>query len=291
MNTAHAFPADLSPVPTVLWEPYRQAWTAYTVWCTETRRQPLPPDEDTVLAYMQVLGRRSNPAQIWVWHAALALAATRRHPAARLPPSRAAAQLLDALTAASVERGWRPSRLPPEPPETIRAAVDTCYPVSPAGLRDASLILLAFLTCQPLIQFASYRLTDLEFTATGMALHRRTGSIHVAANPDHPAYCPVATTVSWVRELTATGHTTGALYRPVNSRGLTPANATGDDYRLPLSAMQAMVARAGQRAGLKLGGLALRRTYLAWLRRHAADPAALTWMITGTRDGAGRRTP
>ena len=277
------YPLELAPVPTVMWHSHRQEWTAYTLWCTANRHQALPAQEPTVLAYLQHLSRRyANPSHMWVWYAALTRATANRYPHVPLGMPRAASHAIDYHTTRYLDDGWRPPRLPPVLPDDIRAAVDTCDD-TPGGIRDASLLLTAFLGYLRPGHLAGYRLTDLTPTASGIRLRRRTMSITLEPNPAQPRYCPVTQMQAWTGELAAHGHTTGALYRPVNGHGHPTTTSTGPDYRMSDSAIHTIIGRAGHRAGIKLTTLSVRRAYLSWLRTAANDPLALTWMLTAAQ--------
>lgn len=156
------------------------------------------------------------------------------------------------------------------------AALSRACPDTVAGRRDRALVVVGFtigarasdlarLACHHLVADGDGYLAEISVTKTGLNHEHPV----LPRRDDRPALCPVRAVEAW---LAVAGVTTGPLLRRVD-RWDHPHPSLG----LSAPAVSAIVARAGQRAGLAFAvtGHSLRRGMATSARRGGADRVAI----------------
>ncbi|MFI9434553.1 MULTISPECIES: tyrosine-type recombinase/integrase [Streptosporangium] len=293
---------DLSPaaraaieagVPAATRRAYASDWSAFTAWCAETGRTPLPATPATVTEYVTHLtttpsartGRPLAPASI---ERALAAIRTMHNAAdAPAPQTKAARKVLGGYRqrlALSHDPAARPRRADPAVPEALRAMLAVCDRATLAGKRDAALLLLGYACAARVSELAALDLADVGETADGLlvTIYRRKIKAHTETAVPYgriPATCPVRAVRDLLAALADAGRTSGPLLVRIDRHGHIAApmmrhgRTIGDpDGRLTPGAAADVVTRIAAAAGLegRWTGHSLRRGFATAARRAGA---------------------
>lgn len=267
---------------------YRENVKLFEDWCAETGRDGLPTDGGvlteyaTFRAYISGWAPGSVESARWAivkWHSLAG------HP----PPS------TEGLV--SVLKGYRAHLAQTKDPKasprkataasrkmlvSMLAALDRS---TPAGKRDAAIILLGFAIGGRRSEIASLDVGDLDFQERGLQVSvyrkktRRLDDPVVQYRPDK-AICPVQAALAWTSVLAANGRTSGPLFVRINRHGHLAHQLTRDGVpigdpggRMTGQAVADVIRRCAITAGLsgRWSGHSLRRGLATSMRQAGAD--------------------
>jgi site-specific recombinase XerD len=154
-------------------------------------------------------------------------------------------------------------RAVPISPETLRLLAGTCDPATMAGLRDRSLLLVAYAIGRRASTLAGLRIQDIQAAGEdGMTVYIRYSKTDQAGRGEevnvpfgkHAETCAVRATWAWLAALKGRGVTSGPLYQRVDAwdrLGCEPGAAGfGPRGHLQRDAVSRIVRRRHRLAGL-----------------------------------------
>lgn len=277
-----------SGIPQSTWDTYLRQWQKFSSWCERTLRTPLPVTEHVMCEYVQYLSTlspRPAPSTLWIWYSAVRFVHRMGSPPAPWECGKRLELAIRSYVNEMIDMGWRPKKAPRAFPHYVQQMTDCCDLSTIGGIRDKSIILVGFLTAARASHMRTYRIADV---------HRQPGGLDfwlprskndpdaagkhfpVAKNDDHPQYCPVRATRAWMKALDELGHTSGALYRPLEYGRLSLASAD-PAFKMSGFALTKVVRKYGRLAGLgnDFTMHSLRRGYASWLRELGFDQLAI----------------
>ena len=230
---------------------YTRQWQAFTTWCTQTRRTPLPATGETLAEYIGHLADHDLSPQT-IEQALAAIRTQHRntnHPG--LPDTRGARLVLRSYRRQRAEAGHRTRKAAPVTIDALRAMVDTCDATTTAGLRNRVILVLGLAMMGRRSELAALDITDLAVTPDGLLVTVRMSKTDQDAQGaevplpygQHPDTCPVRVVQAWLAELAQHGHHAGRLLRSVDRHGRI-------GHRLSTEAINTIVRTAAVRAGL-----------------------------------------
>ncbi|MEU4516700.1 tyrosine-type recombinase/integrase [Nonomuraea wenchangensis] len=277
-------------------------WTAFTRWCAEAGRTALPATAATLAEYATYLTgtRRLAPGTV-----SQAISSIRvRHAAEGRPkPDRTAANLVVAgyrdHLARTGDPKAEPHRAVAATPDDLRAMLATLDRDTPAGQRDAALLLLAFRVGAreaELLAVNIEHVTRHPGKGLSVRLYRsKTKQLQNHALKRHKSdkeVCVVHALDTWMQTLKAGRRTRGPLFVRVDQHGnlgvtmRRGGRVIGDpEGRLSVRAVDDIIAGAAERAGLdadrieglrrQFSGHSLRRGYASAARAAGVDPLTI----------------
>jgi integrase len=239
-------------------------WAAFTTWCHQQGRIPLPATAQTLLDYVTWMMEKPRPAAPASIDRAMgsirAIHADQGH--LDQPPTRPARRVLRAYRRQWSDAGNRARKALPAMVDTLRSMTDTCDPDTAAGVRDRAILLLGFALMARRSELAALDIADIKPGQEGLDVtirHSKTdqeakGHDVAVLNGQHPETCPVRATQAWIAFLSGRGVTSGALFRPVDRHGRIgdePGAAGKARPRLTGRAVAEIVHRRALTAGLE----------------------------------------
>jgi len=219
-------------VPANTQRAYARQWEAFTTWCTDEERTPLPATPATLAEYVRHLtitpsqrtGRTPAPSSIeqaiGVIRARHKSAGYRDH-----PETSAALRLLAAYKKRRATTGTRKRKAPPLSLAKLRLLVGTCDLTTLAGLRDRTILILGFAMMARRSELAGLHLEDIREDDDGdlTVLIRASKTDQEGEGADvivprgvHDDTDPVRVVRAYRAALAARGVTTGRLLRAIN---------------------------------------------------------------------------
>ena len=206
---------------------YRTDIKAFAEWCAETDHCGLPATPETLAAYATHLAYTRNLSPKSIERARWAI--RKAHKIAGLP-------VPDSGLLAQVVKGYRvhlaktkspkakPRKATAADREALAAMVSRLDLRSPAGKRDAALILLGFAVAGRRSELAALDITDVQDVPEGMVVtvHRvKTGTVQDVAVPyaENAELCPVIAVTRWLDCLRAHGRGSGPLFVRIDQHG------------------------------------------------------------------------
>ncbi|RSM99536.1 integrase [Nonomuraea sp. WAC 01424] len=277
-------------------------WSAFTRWCADVGRTPLPATAATLAEYATHLAytRGLAPGTI-----SQALSSIRvRHAGAGLDaPDRSAANRIltgyrDHLARTGDPKA-DPHRAVAATPDDLRAMLATLDRATAAGQRDAALLLLGFRLGAreaELLAVDIQHVTHHRGKGLTVRLYRsKTKQLQHHALKRHKSeeeVCVVHALTTWMATLAARGRTRGPLFVRIDQHGnlgvamRRAGRAIGDtEGRLSVRAVDDIVAGSAERAGLdadrieglrrQFSGHSLRRGYASAARAAGVDPLTI----------------
>jgi integrase len=214
---------------------YDRQWLAFTAWCSQSGRTPLPATAQTVLSYVTHLcDAGKSPATI---DQALAVVLFHHRPLGVKPDTTPArAVLRDHKRRWSDERGrMKQKEAAPVDLARLRRMLGKCDLETTRGRRDRVILLLGFSLFARRSELASLRIDDVEFTEKGMRVLIRASKTDQAGEGvdifiptgRRASTCPVRAVQDWIACLAEQGVTTGPLLRAVDRNGKVRGGVTG----------------------------------------------------------------
>jgi site-specific recombinase XerD len=261
----------------------------FRTWCGMVGRTALPATAETLTEYATHLAygdKPRSPSSIERARSAIRGA----HRAAGLEPP-------DSLGLAKVVKGYRAklaeAKDPRARPRRATAATKTALTAmlakldrdSPAGRRDAALILLGFCIAGRRSETAALNITDVVETEDGLTVsvyRKKTLTHHDVAIPyaEDPSLCPVLATKEWLEHLAACGRRDGPLFVRISRHGILGPDITragrpiGDPTgRMTAQAVSHVIGRKARGAALpgRWTGHSVRRGFATESRKAGHD--------------------
>jgi len=207
---------------------YDSQYAAFTTWCANAGRSPLPATGETMTEYAaHLIDAARSPGSIEV--ALSAIRTAHRYAALEPPDTRGARLLIRDYRRARADTGARDRQAPPAVATAIRAMIDTCDPQSSRGRRDRALLLLGFTMMGRRSELSRLDIGDITATGKGLTVRvsrsktdqaaRGRETPILASQVDGDDGCPVAAVTAWIGYLAEQGITAGPLFRPVDRWG------------------------------------------------------------------------
>lgn len=266
---------------------YRWGWRRWVAWCEATGRQALPAVPEEVAAFVaeavagEVVGaggersdRRSAPRTPSASAVRTILAAIRwAHETARLPSPTTSIEVKHAWKGASAKLGLA-ARNPKAPAtmDVLERLLGTIDRATPAGKRDAAILLLGFHGAFRRSELAALRWRDVTLTPGGIAIHLpksktdQAGKGHtvgVVEVDDPPALCAVRALEEW-KEAAAEGATGSAVAASSRIFGVSART---------IARLVQRTARAARLDAATFGGHSLRAGFVTEAYRRGASDA------------------
>ncbi|WP_084774544.1 tyrosine-type recombinase/integrase [Nonomuraea candida] len=262
---------------------------AFSAWCRENGRVPLPATAATLAEYVRHLtvtpGRRGTLRSPSPIKRAMAAIRTTHELAGHLKPETKAARTI--LTgyrhrlALAKDPAAQARKAAPAVPDALRAMLATLDRTTLAGQRDAVLFLLGYATAARAGELVALDIADVAETEEGLdvTVYRpKLKKFTEVAVPygKVPATCPVRAVRAYLAGLAAAGRTTGPLFVRIDKGGHVARPLTrkgrpiGDPHgRLTAESVTDVVNGAATAAGLsgKWTGHSLRRGFATAARR------------------------
>ena len=267
---------------------YKADLHEFAKWCVQVDHSGLPATKDTLTEYATHLAytKRASPATIerarWAIRRAHRVAG---HP---VPDSEGLAEVLKgykAHLAKTKDPKARPQKATAADKAALVAMVSQLDLSTPAGCRDAALILLGFAIAGRRSELSGLDIGDIAVEAEGIvvSVYRiKTRKHHDVAVPyaQDTALCPVLAVLRWLSALERLGRTSGPLFVRINQHGQLVTTLTrngqqiGDSTgRMKPQAIGQVVGRKARAAALpgKHTGHSLRRGMATEARRAGHD--------------------
>ena len=219
----------LEAVPGNTRRAYDRAWDQFARWCAGSGRVPMPATPQTMAEYARLLCDVIGFAPATVGQALAAIASVHTDNGYKgEPDAHEAHVLLRAYRRAWAKGGGRTRQRTPILVPDLRAAVDTCDPATPAGIRDRALLLIGFNIMGRRSEVSDLDISDLlpageegidVFIAASKTDQGAEGVAVPVPYGQHERTCAVRAVRDWAALLAAEGFTTGPLFRPVDRHG------------------------------------------------------------------------
>ncbi|MEU9245688.1 tyrosine-type recombinase/integrase [Streptomyces sp. NPDC048385] len=203
---------------------YERQGRAFTAWCAETGRSPLPATPHTLAEYVSHLADE-NKAPSTIEQAIAAIRTAHRLAGFKgQPGTDAALQILKTHRRDRADAGHRKRAAPPVTLAPLRAMVDAADPTTVAGRRDRVIVVLGFAIMARRSELAALRTDDVRFTEDGLTVLIRSSKTDQNAygaevrvpHGVHPDTDPVRVTQAWLDVLAQHDALPGPLLRRVN---------------------------------------------------------------------------
>jgi site-specific recombinase XerD len=285
--------AILAGIPASTQRAYAADWSAFTAWCSERGRLPLPATAETIAEYVTHLtvtpsaktGRSLAPSSIE--RALAAIRTAHRTANATTPETKAARKVLSGYRerlALAKDPAARTRKADPAVPDALRAMLATLDRSTLAGKRDAALLLLGYACAARVSELAALDIADVRETPDGLLVtiyRRKIKTFTETAVPYGrvPATCPVRAVRDLLAAMTEAGRTSGPLLVRINRHGrIAPPLTRGGKQigdpsgRMTSDAIADVVTRIAEAAGLegRWTGHSLRRGFATAARRAGA---------------------
>jgi len=249
---------------------YADEWRRFVAWCARGQRTPLPADVDTVLFYLNALGKPQDGnaprAQQVVEPMSMA---TIRIALAAIRFAHLRADMIPPTIAAKVKREVRSleKRLGVAPRRKVQAATGEVmrgFMRHPRpgllGLRDRALLGAGFAGALRRSEIVALDMEDVTATPGGYVLRiRRSKTDQAGRGADvtigrsqDPAICPVRALATWIGELHARAIKSGPLFVYIDRHGNIRAARPGGSPRLTPEAVALVVQHYARATGLDI---------------------------------------
>ncbi|WP_306368474.1 integrase [Nocardiopsis sp. CC223A] len=262
-------PADAEPTPSAAarvadgWAPstrtgYARDWTAFTSWCADAGRTPLPATAETLASYVDRLATAgAAPATI---DRALGAIASRHHADGHGLTTKAARMALRSYTRQWTKEGGRRRRAPALTVEELRPMLQAAGE-DLRGLRDRTLLLLGYAMMARRSEPAALDTCDLRTLPEGLEVFvaasktdRDAAGVTVAVPyGTHLLTCPVRTAIAHHRALAEADAGQGPLSRSIDRHGRplgSPGTAGRGTGRMSGAGINLIVKRLAEQVGL-----------------------------------------
>jgi site-specific recombinase XerD len=206
---------------------YNEDVNHFKAWCAETGNPGLPTTGTVLTEYATYLIEARGWAPVSIERARWAI--LKWHSLAEFPPP-STAGLVSAL------KGYRESLAKAESPkaepqkaaaasrETLVSMLATLDRSTPAGMRDAAIILLGFGIGGRRSEIAGLSIGSLNFQERGVQVKVYRKKTRKMDNPvvqyrSDKAVCPVRAALAWIEVLAANGRSPGPLFVRINRHG------------------------------------------------------------------------
>lgn len=212
--SAAARAAVAAGMPASTLRAYQESLKRFLEWAEGQGRRGLPCDSDTLTEYATYLAYTRHHSPTYIERSRWAI--VKWHNVAEVPPPSTQGFLTclkgyRAHLAKTKDPKARPRKATPASPDAYRAMFAKMDRSTPAGCRDAALLLLGFVTAARVNELAELDIGDVEFVdGKGMLVDlyrsktRTTQTLAVKYAKD-PGLCPVRAVRAWVTMLTARG--------------------------------------------------------------------------------------
>lgn len=286
--SAAAIEALAAGVPQSTLTAYKADLKGFATWCADTGRSGLPATAETLAEYATYMAYEKGSAPSSIERARWAVRKAHRIAGLPVPDSEQLAHVLKGYRrhlAQTKDAKARPRKATAADQQALSAMLAGLDLGSPAGQRDAALILLGFAIGGRRSELAALDISDVTDTAEGivMSVYRiKTGKLHEVAVPyaQDPTLCPVIAVTRWLNCLSVHGRTDGALFVRINRHGhLGPrVNRDGQPIgdisgRMTPQAVGQVIGRKARAAALggKYTGHSLRRGMATAARKAGHD--------------------
>jgi integrase len=217
---------------------YLEDVNRFQAWCTATGRSGLPTDGNTLTEYATYLtqtpsqtraSQKSPQPRSPVSIERARWAILKWHALAEIPPPSTQGLV-------AVLKGYRAhlalTKSPKAAPRKATAAggsslaamLDAMDRSSPAGCRDAAILLAGFAIGGRRGEIAGLDISDFDFRDEGMQVNvyrQKTRKLDdpVVKYRENPVLCPVRAVIAWLEMLAAAGRTTGPLFIRIDRHG------------------------------------------------------------------------
>lgn len=203
---------------------YARQWLAFTTWCEDEGRVPLPATPQTFAEYVTMLADRGY-ANSTIEQAMASIRTMHRTAGYKGEPDTDAALLV--LRDHRRESRRRPRQATPILIDELRAMIATCDHSTPRGLRDHVLLVLGVAMMGRRSEMVALELDDLTETNDGLVVLIRKSKTDQAAKGrevaipygQHAETCPVRVMRAWIATLAEHGITEGRVLRSVTRHG------------------------------------------------------------------------
>lgn len=206
---------------------YRESIRHFETWCAETGRDGLPADGGVLTEYATHLAWILGWAPVSIESARWAIVKWHNLAGAPPPPTDGLVTVIKGYRdhlAKTHDPKAKPRRATPATGDSIAAMLGTLDRTTPAGKRDAALILLGFGIAGRRSEIASLNIGSVDFRERGaqVSVYRQKTRKHddpvLHYQPD-PALCPVRAAQAWIRELALSGRRVGPLFVRIDRHG------------------------------------------------------------------------
>ncbi|MFE2768760.1 tyrosine-type recombinase/integrase [Streptomyces albidoflavus] len=295
----HLSPGTVAAIAASVPDSTRRAYgadrEAFTAWCAEEDRTPLPATAETMAEYVRHLTvtprpRTGRPAAPSTIERAMSAVTTWHEDEGKPRPSmRGARAVLNAYKdrlARSSDPAATARQATPAQPQQLRAMLAGVDRATLAGKRNAALVLVGFATAARVSELVAANRVDVVEAEHGWDVHLYRGKVRKHTTTallygTDPATCPVRALRAYLEALTAAGRTEGPVFLRVDrwDRLAPPLTRHGRPIgdpagRLTAEAAADVVERLAVAAGLAgaWSGHSLRRGFATAARAAGHDP-------------------
>ncbi len=238
---------------------YARDWKAFSSWCTEAGRTPLPATAETLASYVDHRATAgAAPATI---DRALGAIASRHDADGHAITTKAARMALRSYTRQWARAGGRRRQAPALTVDQLRLMLEAAGR-GLRGLRDRTLLLLGYAMMARRSELAALDVGDVRvvaegleaFVATSKTDKESTGVTVAIPYGTHLSTCPVRTAAAYLAALAENGITTGPLLRSIDRHGRlagTPNAAGRGSGRMSGAGINLVVKHLAEATGLE----------------------------------------
>lgn len=225
--SAAAIEALAAGVPQSTLAAYKADLRSFATWCADTDRSGLPASSETLAEYATHMAYAKGSAPSTIERARWAIRKAHRIAGLPVPDSEQLAHVLKGYRrhlAQTKNAKARPRKATAADKQALSAMLAGLDLGSPAGKRDAALIMLGFAIAARRSELAALDISDVTDSADGIvvSVYRiKTGKLHEVAIPhaQDPTLCPVIAVTRWLNCLEVHGRTDGPLFVRINRHG------------------------------------------------------------------------
>jgi integrase len=286
--SAMADAAVAAGVPDSTMAAYVSDLRAFAAWSAETNRPGLPATTNTLTEYATYLAYTKGAAPSSIERTRWAIRKAHRASGHPVPDSEGLSRVLKgyrAYLAKEKDPKAKPQKAVAEDPDSLAAMIGRLDLTTPAGRRDAAILLLGFAIAARRSELAALDVVDITFAKEGMlvSVYRiKTRKHHEVAVPyaQDPTLCPVIAVLRWLAALAELGRKSGPLFVRINQHGqivtslMRDGKPIGDPTgRMKPQAIGHVVGRKAKAAALpgKRTAHGLRRGFATAARRAGHD--------------------
>jgi site-specific recombinase XerD len=206
---------------------YKADLKAFALWCAETEHSGLPTTTNTLTEYATHLAYTKHLSPSTIERARWAIRRAHRVAGHPVPDSDGLADVVKgykAHLAVTKDPKARPQKATAADKATLAAMTARLDLSTPAGCRDAALILLGFAVAARRSELSALDIGDVTVEAEGIvvSVYRiKTRKLHDVAVPyaQDASLCPVLAVLRWISALERFGRTSGPLFVRINQHG------------------------------------------------------------------------
>lgn len=261
---------------------------AFATWCSETDHCGLPATPETLATYATYLAYTRNLSPKSIERARWAIRKAHKIAGLPVPDSGHLAQVLKGYRrhlAKTKNPKAKPRKATAADQDALAAMLAKLDLRSPAGKRDAALILLGFAVAGRRSELSALDITDVQDAPEGMIVtvyRAKTGDVQEVAVPyaENTDLCPVIAVTRWLNCLDMHGRTKGPLFVRIDQHGNIAnevrrgGRSIGDaSGRMTPQAIGQVVGRKAREAALggRFSGHSLRRGFATAAHRAGAS--------------------